>query len=65
MADACAAAGSAGCKLIDFIGDNGDGNDVAGLLNGAHDVNDFLPRPVNPTDSISTLASPQALSHGG
>ena len=65
MVDACVAAGSAGCKLMDFVGDNGDGNDVAALLNGAHDVTDFLPRLIDPTDSIPTLAGPRALSHGG
>jgi len=56
MVDACVAAGSAGCKLMDFVGDNGDGNDVATLLNGVHDVIDPLPRLNNPADSISTLA---------
>jgi len=65
MIDACVAAGSAGCKLMEFVGDNGDRNDVAALLNGAHDVISFPPRFINPTDSISTLAGPQTLSHGG
>jgi pimeloyl-ACP methyl ester carboxylesterase len=38
MADACIAGGSAGCKLMNFIGDDGDRNDIAALLNGAHDL---------------------------
>ena len=65
MVDACVAAGSAGCKLMDFVGDKGDRNDVAALLNGAHDVIDFLPRLVNLTELITILAGPQTLSHGG
>ena len=52
MVDACVAAGSAGCKLMEFVGNNGDRNDVAALLNGAHDVIDFLPTLVEPTDSF-------------
>ena len=58
MVDACVAAGSAGCKLMDFVGDKGDRNDVAALLNGAHDVIDFLPKLVNLTELITTLAGP-------
>ena len=64
MADACIAGGSAGCRLMNFIGDDGDRNDIAALLNGAHDVIDSFHRPINPTDSISTLAGPQTLSSG-
>ena len=64
MADACIAGGSAGCRLMNFIGDNGDRNDIAALLNGAHDVISFRLGLINPTDSISTLAGPQTLSHG-
>jgi len=42
MADACVAAGTAGCKLMNYV-PGGDKNDVGVLLNGAHDVIDFLP----------------------
>ena len=38
MIDACVAAGSVGCKLMDFVGDNGNRNDLAALLDGVHDV---------------------------
>ena len=38
LTDGCAAAGRAGCKLIDFTGDNASGDDVKALLNYAHDV---------------------------
>jgi hypothetical protein len=38
LTDACAAAGRAGCKLIEFTGDNASGDDVKTLLNNAHDV---------------------------
>jgi hypothetical protein len=38
LTDACAAAGRAGCKLIEFTGDNASGDDVKALLNNAHDV---------------------------
>ena len=44
MADACIAGGSAGCRLMNFVGDNGNRNDIAALLNGAHDVIDLLPQ---------------------
>ena len=43
MADACVVAGTAGCKLMDFLPTGSDKNDVGVLLNGAHDVIDSLP----------------------
>ena len=47
LTDACAAAGKAGCKLIEFTGDGASGDDVKALLTNAHDVIDFFPRPVD------------------
>lgn len=44
LADDCAKAGRAGCKLIEFTGDNASGNDVKDLLDYAHDVGYFFPR---------------------
>jgi len=38
LADGCAAAGRAGCKLIEFTGDGASGDDVKNLINDAHDV---------------------------
>lgn len=52
LTDACAAAGKAGCKLIEITGDNASGDDVKELLNYAHDVIDFLPRWVIELTSI-------------
>ena len=44
LTDGCAAAGRAGCKLIEFTGDNASGDDVKALLNYAHDVKSiFFP----------------------
>ena len=40
----CAAAGKAGCKLLEFTGDNVSGDLIKTLLNDVHDVTDFLPR---------------------
>ena len=42
LADACVTAGSAGCKLMEFVPNATTGADVAGLLTGAHDVTHFL-----------------------
>ena len=44
LTDGCAAAGRAGCKLIELTGDNANGDDVKALLNHAHDVIGFLSR---------------------
>lgn len=41
---ACAAAGKAGCKLLDFLGDNATGDDVKALLNFSHDVINSVSR---------------------
>ena len=38
LTDGCAAAGRAGCKLIEFTGDGANGSDVKNLINDAHDV---------------------------
>lgn len=62
LTDACAAAGRAGCKLIEFTGDNASGDDVKALLDYAHDVVNSLSRLGDPTDSVSTLGGPPALS---
>ena len=43
LTDGCAAAGRAGCKLIEITGDGATGDDVKNLINDAHDViNSFL-----------------------
>jgi len=44
LTDACAAAGTAGCKLIEFIGDNASGDAVKTLINDVHDVMGFYSR---------------------
>ena len=46
LADGCAAAGSAGCKLIEITGDDACGDDVKNLINDALDVTTFLPGQV-------------------
>jgi len=38
LTDGCAAAGAAGCKLIQLTGDNVSGDVVKTLLNDVHDV---------------------------
>lgn len=65
LADGCAAAGKAGCRLIELTGDNVSGDAVKTLLNDIHDVIDSFPRPVHRTDSSFTIASPRAVSRGG
>ena len=62
LADACAAAGRAGCKLVELTGDNASGDDVKALLNYAHDVVSSVSRLDDPTDSVSILGGPPALS---
>jgi len=42
LTDGCAAAGRAGCKLIELTGDNATGDDVKTLLNRVHDVSNFF-----------------------
>lgn len=42
LADGCAEAGRAGCKLIEFTGDGVSGDDVKNLINDAHDVIELL-----------------------
>ena len=61
LTDGCAAAGRAGCKLIELTGDNANGDDVRALLNHAHDVIGFLSRLGDPTDPF-ILGGPRALS---
>ena len=41
LTNGCAAGGRAGCKLIEFIGDNASGDDVKALLEYVHDVIGF------------------------
>ncbi|KAF9644641.1 hypothetical protein BDM02DRAFT_3121546, partial [Thelephora ganbajun] len=53
LTDACAKAGRAGCKFIEFTGDDASGHDVKALLNYAHDVTlelyrDGVEVPVDP-----------------
>ncbi|KAF9644794.1 alpha/beta-hydrolase, partial [Thelephora ganbajun] len=54
LADGCAKAGRAGCKLIEFTGDNASGDDVKTLLDYAHDVIAWL---------FGLLYSPATWSH--
>ena len=49
LTDACAAAGTAGCKLIEFIGDNASGDAVKTLINDVHDVMGFYSRLWRPS----------------
>ena len=44
LTDGCAAAGTAGCRLIEITGDNATGDDVKTLVDNAHDVIDLLLR---------------------
>ena len=61
LTDGCAAAGRAGCKLIELTGDNATGDDVKTLLNYVHDVSNSFPRLCNPINSISILGGPRTL----
>jgi hypothetical protein len=61
LTDGCAAAGRAGCKLIEITGDNASGDDVKALINNAHDVTNFLSKPGDPADSVLMLGGPPAL----
>ena len=38
FADACVASGTAGCKLVELVGDHATGQDIRQLLDDAHDV---------------------------
>ena len=62
LTGACAAAGKAGCRLVELTGDNASGDDVKALLNNAHDVIHFLFGQGGPTDSILVLGGSRALS---
>ena len=62
LTDGCAAAGKAGCKLIELTGDNASGDDVKALLDYSHDVIGLPSRLGNPTDPVSILVGPPALS---
>ena len=62
LTDGCAAAGKAGCKLIELTGDNASGDDVKTLLDNTHDVIDSLRRLGNLTDPVSILVGSPALS---
>ena len=65
LTDGCAAAGRAGCKLIEITGDNASGDDVKALINNAHDVINFLSKPEDQTDSVLTPGGSPALSRWG
>ena len=39
LADGCATAGKAGCRLVEVTGDNASGEDVKDLITYSHDVN--------------------------
>jgi len=64
LTDGCAAAGRAGCKLIELTGDNATGDDVKTLLNYVHDVIIFSPGLGDPINSVSILGDPRALPQG-
>ena len=64
LTDGCAAAGRAGCKLIEITGDDATGDDVKGLLNYVHDVIHSFPRLGNPINSVSISGDPRALPQG-
>jgi hypothetical protein len=53
LTDACAAAGRAGCKLVEITGDGATGNDVMDLINYAHDVIRFFLELGDSADSLS------------
>ena len=36
--EACAVSGETGCKLVEFIGENANGQDIKQLIDDAHDV---------------------------
>ena len=46
LTDGCAAAGRAGCKLIEFTGNGVSGKDVKDLITCTHDVMRSLPIPL-------------------
>ena len=52
LTDGCAAAGRAGCKLVEFTGDGASGDDVKNLMNDAHDVIELLPSSDKPADTL-------------
>ena len=56
LTNGCATAGKAGCKLLEFTGENVTGDDVKTFLNYAHDVIDILCGPGNPSDPTSILS---------
>ena len=62
LTDGCAKAGRAGCKLIEFIGDNASGDDVKALLDYAHDVWYFVSTLGRLPDRIFITGGPGALS---
>ena len=62
LTDGCAKAGRAGCKLIEFIGDNSSGDDVKALLDYVHDVWYFVPTLDRLPDRIFITGGPGALS---
>lgn len=65
LTDDCAKAGRAGCKLIEFTGDNVSGNDVKALLDHVHDVRHFFPRVGSLPERVFIIGGPRALSQWG
>ena len=64
LTDGCAAAGRAGCKLIEITGDNASGDDVKALVNYAHDVIDFLSSLIGPTDPFDLRLPSSSIATG-
>ena len=56
LTNGCAKGGRLGCKLIEFTGDNANGDDVKALLDYAHDVIGSLPEQGNRTDYFFHLS---------
>ena len=55
LTDGCAAAGRAGCKLIEFTGDGASGEDVKNLIIDAHDVLEFFLRFIHPAFTLTNF----------
>jgi len=61
LTDGCAKAGRAGCKLIEFTGDNVSGDEIGALLEYAHDVGYSRLILDNLTDPYFAVGRPGAL----
>ena len=58
LTDGCAKVGRAGCKLIEFTGDNVTGDDMKTFMNYVHDVSNFLSGLGDQSDIFSALVGP-------